>query len=127
MVRTRVAYWSELTVSSRLPSLGETLTNMSVLALPPSESDMSIVSLWLRYGMCACSEARAEMTSPSAERDELIACASFFCSPSLPDFFSLCSEVGKGAAHAMGYSAPASITQPSPNASGGAAESDAPK
>ena len=35
-------------VSSRLESVGETLTNMSVLAVPPSESDMSMVSLWLR-------------------------------------------------------------------------------
>jgi hypothetical protein len=29
-----------------LASVGDTLTNMSVLALPPSESLMSIVSLW---------------------------------------------------------------------------------
>ena len=35
-------------VSSRLESVGETLTNMSVLAVPPRESDMSMVSLWLR-------------------------------------------------------------------------------
>ena len=48
MVRTRVAYVSEFCVSSRFPSEGDTLTNMSVLAFPPSESDMSIVSLWLR-------------------------------------------------------------------------------
>ena len=35
-------------VSSTLLSVGDTLTNMSVLAVPPSESDMSMVSLWLR-------------------------------------------------------------------------------
>ncbi len=77
MVRTRVAYCREFCVSSRLASVGDTLTNlhtgrmehygsevithvdvhagasgrtthMSVLALPPRESDMSMVSLWLR-------------------------------------------------------------------------------
>ncbi len=41
-------YQSELWVSSRLESAGEMLTNMRVLALPPRESLMSIVSLWLR-------------------------------------------------------------------------------
>ena len=35
-------------VSSRFVSVGETLTNMSVFAVPPRESDMSMVSLWLR-------------------------------------------------------------------------------
>jgi hypothetical protein len=45
---------SEVCVSSRLESVGDTLTNMSVLAVPPRLSLISIVSLWLRYGMCAC-------------------------------------------------------------------------
>ncbi len=63
--------------------------HMSVLAVPPSESDMSMVSLWLRYGMCGCSVASALITSPSALSDLLIACASFSCSPVEPDFFTL--------------------------------------
>lgn len=45
MVRTRVAYWRELELSSMLLSLGETFTNMRVLALPPRESLISMVSL----------------------------------------------------------------------------------
>ena len=79
---------SELCVSSRLSPMGEMLTNMSVLALPPRESDISIVSLWLRYGMCPLLVARAEMTSPSAERDLLMDCASFSCSPADLLFFT---------------------------------------
>ena len=39
---------SEVWVSSKLESVGETLTNMSVLAEPPSESLISIVSFWFR-------------------------------------------------------------------------------
>eukprot|EP00982_Pelagococcus_subviridis_P011060 31056-Pelagococcus_subviridis.AAC.3 len=48
IVRTRVAYVSEFCVSSRLSSVGETFTNISVFAFPPKLSDMSIVSLWSR-------------------------------------------------------------------------------
>lgn len=76
-------------VSSRLLSVGDTFTNMSVLAVPPRESDISMVSLWFLYGMCACSVARAEITSPRALSDLLIACASFSCSPVEPDFLTL--------------------------------------
>lgn len=45
MVRTRVAYVRELELSSMLWSVGDTFTNMSVLALPPNESLISMVSL----------------------------------------------------------------------------------
>ena len=76
-------------VSSTLLSVGDTLTNMSVLAVPPRESDMSIVSLWLRYGMCTASLASALITSPSADRLLLMACASLSCSPALLLFLIL--------------------------------------
>lgn len=79
-----------------MESVGETLTNMSVLALPPRESLMSMVSFWLRYGMCACSVASALMTSPSALSDLLMACASFSCSPLEPDFLTLGSGHDEG-------------------------------
>mmetsp|Transcript_4419 Transcript_4419/g.16182 ORF Transcript_4419/g.16182 Transcript_4419/m.16182 type:complete len:201 (-) Transcript_4419:3185-3787(-) len=88
IVRTRVAYVREFCVSSMFPSVGDTLTNMSVLQFPPIESLSNIVNLWLRYGMCGCSDASAEITSPSAESDLLIACASLSVSPSAPDFFT---------------------------------------
>ena len=52
------------------------LTNMRVLALPPSESCISMVSLLLRYGMNCCSLLSAEITSPRAERDLLMDIAS---------------------------------------------------
>ena len=81
-------------VSSTLESVGDTLTNMSVLAVPPRESDMSMVSLWLRYGMWTASLARALMTSPSALRDLLMACASFSCSPALLLFLILRAHRG---------------------------------
>ena len=48
---------------------------------------MSIVSLWFLYGMCCCSDASAEMTSPNADSDLLIACASLSVSPCAPRFF----------------------------------------
>mmetsp|Transcript_21824 Transcript_21824/g.56817 ORF Transcript_21824/g.56817 Transcript_21824/m.56817 type:complete len:232 (+) Transcript_21824:165-860(+) len=86
MVRTRVAYCRLFCVSSMLLSVGDTLTNMSVLALPPRQSESSMVSLWLRYGMWVCSEASALMTSPSADSDLLMACASLSCSPVEPLF-----------------------------------------
>jgi len=41
-----VAYVRELELSSMLWSVGDTFTNMSVLALPPNESLISMVSLW---------------------------------------------------------------------------------
>ena len=36
-----------------------------------------------------CSVASALMTSPSADSDLLMACASFIVSPAAPDFFTL--------------------------------------
>ena len=54
IVRTRVAYVSELCVSSRLPSLGETLTNISVFALPPRESAIGNEKGQSRVGECRC-------------------------------------------------------------------------
>ena len=39
--------------------------------------------------MWPCSLASAEITSPSALSDLLMACASFSCSPVEPDFFTL--------------------------------------
>ena len=81
-------------VSSTLESVGDTLTNMRVLAVPPRESDISMVSLWLRYGMWTASLARALMTSPSALRDLLMACASFSCSPALLLFLILHAHRG---------------------------------
>jgi len=43
--------------------------------------------------MCGCSVARAEMTSPNALRDLLMAWASFRFSPVEPLFFTLCVYV----------------------------------
>ena len=46
IVRTLVAYVRELELSSMLWSVGDTFTNMRVLALPPNESLINMVSLW---------------------------------------------------------------------------------
>jgi len=44
IVRTRVAYCSEFCVSSKLASVGDTFTNMSVLALPVCVCKRNIIS-----------------------------------------------------------------------------------
>ncbi len=78
-------YVREVIVSSRCEAAIEAVTKRSVLALPPSESCISIVSLLLRYGVCCCSVANAEMTSPSVDRDLLMLEASRNWSPEEPD------------------------------------------
>merc|ERR1711974_355155 len=50
MARARDAYVSELKVSSTSERAGETLTTMSIFALPPRLSLSNCVNLWLRYG-----------------------------------------------------------------------------
>ena len=47
----RQAYFSDMMVSSWLEDAGEQLTNISVFAVPPRASCMSIVSLWFRHAM----------------------------------------------------------------------------
>merc|ERR1740121_1312191 len=42
----RVAYFRDMSVSSRLELAGEQFTNISVFALPPKTSCISSVSLW---------------------------------------------------------------------------------
>ena len=70
-----------------MESAGEMFTNIRVFALPPSESDMSCVSGWLRYGTPVLDWAawpflaRASMTSSRAESDWLIATASLNAVP----------------------------------------------
>jgi len=82
---------SDETDSGALTCAGDAQTIIIVLAEPPSESLMSIVSGWLRYGTCDAPEGdvSAEMTSPSALRDLLIAVASFSRSPCAPDLSTL--------------------------------------
>lgn len=48
---TFVAKRNELSVSEKLSSFGETLTNIRVLLLPPREFCSKYVSLLFRYGM----------------------------------------------------------------------------
>ena len=50
---------------------------MSVLALPPSESDITMVSRFSRYGTKSAPDDSAEITLPSADNDLLIDCPSF--------------------------------------------------
>ena len=70
------------TVSPRLYTAGLMFTNMRTLALPPSESCRRNVSFEFRNGMCvAFLLPSALITSPSAERDLLMFCASFSLSP----------------------------------------------
>ncbi len=70
-------------------------------------------TLWSRYGTCPCSVASAEMTLPSALRLLLMACASFSCSPTDPDFLTLRVKGGAGrkesglAAEQAGHAEPA--------------------
>ena len=49
---TLVANLNELSDSPKHSSLGDTLTNISVLLLPPSEFCSKYVNLEFRYGMC---------------------------------------------------------------------------
>mmetsp|Transcript_17075 Transcript_17075/g.59890 ORF Transcript_17075/g.59890 Transcript_17075/m.59890 type:complete len:230 (-) Transcript_17075:981-1670(-) len=65
------------TDSSALEATGDSVAMTRVLALPPRLSLISCVSLLLRYGMNFSPVESAEMTSPSADRDLLMACASF--------------------------------------------------
>ena len=81
----RVANESEDSDSSTLDAAGETHAIISVFAFPPSESDMRRVSLWFRYGTNDSPRESAEMTSPSAESERLIAWASLSRSAATPD------------------------------------------
>ena len=66
---------------------GEMLAIITVLLLPPRESLKMKVSLLSLYGMCLFlpseTSTRELMTLPSAERDLLIAPASFNLSPTV--------------------------------------------
>lgn len=62
-------------------------TNMSVFALPPSESFINIVSLLSLYGINPpLPSPKIEITFPNAERDLLIAFASHNLSAVAPVF-----------------------------------------
>ena len=82
MARTDV---NEVSVSSRLYAAVEAVTKRSVLALPPKQSCMSMVSLLLRYGTKLLSDDSAEMTSPSVDSDLLMELASRCWSGDAPD------------------------------------------
>ena len=72
IVRTRVAYVSEFCVSSRLPSLGETLTNISVFALPPRESAIGNEKGQSRVGECGCTVLGDGWTNSHQLRDKTV-------------------------------------------------------
>jgi hypothetical protein len=75
--------------------LGEVVATQRRLALaavvntrlqcPHAPGALACVSLLLRKGMCAPRRCRAAMTSPSALRLLLMACASFSCCPVTSD------------------------------------------
>ena len=61
------------------------LAHISVFELPPSESCSRRVSLEFLYGTCdPFPSARAEMTFPSVDKDQLIFEASFRRKPEAP-------------------------------------------
>ena len=77
-------------VSSQQAADGDTHAIMSALAVPPSESMRSIVSLLSRYGMYGCLfflSLRDLMTLPNVNRDLLMFPVSFAISPADLDSF----------------------------------------
>mmetsp|Transcript_46389 Transcript_46389/g.88563 ORF Transcript_46389/g.88563 Transcript_46389/m.88563 type:complete len:307 (+) Transcript_46389:88-1008(+) len=64
---------------------GATWANIITLPRRSSASCSIIVSLLLRYGTCRCFCCRAMMTSPRADSDRLMCCASLSRSPSASD------------------------------------------
>mmetsp|Transcript_31609 Transcript_31609/g.73725 ORF Transcript_31609/g.73725 Transcript_31609/m.73725 type:complete len:284 (+) Transcript_31609:352-1203(+) len=84
----RMAYLKDMRVSCMLLFAGEQLQNMSVFAVPPKESCKNLVKLSFLYGTCCCLLVTASITSPSADKDLLMAIASFLCSPVTSDFLS---------------------------------------
>ena len=85
---TFAAKRSELIVSLVQDSLGETFTNIKVLALPPSACWSKKVSLEFLKGMCCSLEDRAIMTLPKLDKERLICFVSVKRSPVAPDSFS---------------------------------------
>merc|ERR1719401_2077053 len=79
--RARDAYLSVLKDSSALKLVGDIFTNIKVFAVPPKLSCMSIVSLWLRYGITFVPAVMALMTSHNAVSDLVISIASLCISP----------------------------------------------
>ena len=79
----------ELRVSFMCSSLGEMLTNIRVLLLPPRLFCSRWVSLEFLYGTWGVFCARAMMTLPRLESDLLMAWASVRRTPSLPLSFTL--------------------------------------
>ena len=77
-------YLREFRVSFKYSSLGERLTNISVLLFPPREFCSRWVSLEFLYGTWEFFCARAMMTLLRLDRDLLIAWASVRRTPSLP-------------------------------------------
>ena len=73
---TLVAQSKLFFVSDSLQADGEQLTNISVFAVPPSESFINFVRTWLRYGMNLAPSDSAAMTFPKALKLKLIAFAS---------------------------------------------------
>ena len=88
----RFAKRSVACVSEADATVGETLTIMAVLPPPESAGCKSNVSFESRYGTWGCFAARAWITLVSADSDELIFTASFFCLPSIKCNPSLMSD-----------------------------------
>jgi len=84
---TLAANRSELTVSLRQVSFGDTLTNIRVLALPLSAGCSRKVSFEFRYGMCASLDDKAMMTLPRFDSDLLMCLVSVNRSPVAPESF----------------------------------------
>lgn len=68
-------------VYEMLCSLGLIVANITVFALPPSESFSNIVSGELRYGMCGLPFTIVSITVPNADNDKLMLHPSFKVSP----------------------------------------------
>ena len=85
---TRAAKFNEQNVSSALKETGLTHTNINVLLSFERESWSKYVNVEFLKGMCACLFPLAWMTSPKAERDWLMFCASFKACPYNPGFIS---------------------------------------
>mmetsp|Transcript_8339 Transcript_8339/g.18218 ORF Transcript_8339/g.18218 Transcript_8339/m.18218 type:complete len:283 (+) Transcript_8339:28-876(+) len=87
---TFAAKRKEDTVSLCCSRSGETFTIIKALESPPRESLSNVVRREFRYGTWQEAprprRARASTTSPSAERDLLMCCASRSRSPMTPDF-----------------------------------------
>ena len=80
----KLSYLKEFNVSFICSSLGDMLTNMRVLLLPPRQFCRRCVSLEFLYGTWEFFWARAMMTFPRLDRDLLMFWASVSLIPSLP-------------------------------------------